>query len=106
MLAVALAAAGCGRRGALEPPPSVPQTQTDARPAQTLTPAQARDARREQAIAAEARLAQRERERAEDPYGEDWPYPPREKVIDVDPQDSRPSGEPPKKRFFLDPLLN
>lgn len=106
VLALTLTVAGCGRRGALEPPPGSEQEAGVATPARPLSVEERRQARREDAIAAERRLAEAERKRAEDPYGEDWPYPPREKVIDVDPQDDRPSTEPPKKRFFLDPLLN
>jgi predicted small lipoprotein YifL len=106
VLAVALTLAGCGRSGALEPPPGSAQEAAVATPARPLSVEERRQVRREEAIAEERRRAENERKRAEDPYGEDWPYPPREKVIDVDPQGSRPSTKPPEKRFFLDPLLN
>ena len=109
-VAIGVAVSACGRRGDLEPPPSATSTQTQTPQNRSLL--QQREARRVTAVEQEARLRERERERAEHPYGEDWPYPPREKVIDVDERRLRPGDDlsgtpqPRKRQFFLDPLID
>ena len=107
-VAVGLAASGCGRRGDLEPPASTTAASAETR-TENRTLLERRAARRRTAEEQEARLREREAERAEHPYGKDWPYPPREKVIDVEERRLRPGDDAPRGRertFFLDPLLD
>jgi predicted small lipoprotein YifL len=96
---VALALAGCGRRGPLEAPPSAAVAKPPA-PPMTVE---------ERAQKADADAARRKAEQAKDPYGKDWEYPYRKPLIDVEPPDPTvPKKEKavPHRSFFLDPLVN
>jgi hypothetical protein len=81
-LAAALAAmalvAGCGRAGA-------PTLESGAKPKLAAPP---------NAIAVK---------KPDRPYGQNWPYPRREGVFQIDPP--KPEPVKPKRSFFLDPLL-
>jgi hypothetical protein len=77
-LALAALAAGCGRAGA-------PTLESGEAPKAAPPP---------NAVAVK---------KPDRPYGEDWPYPRREGVFQIDPPP--PAPVKPKRSFFLDPLL-
>ncbi|HVV94112.1 MAG TPA: hypothetical protein VHD15_11900 [Hyphomicrobiales bacterium] len=77
-LAVLALVAGCGRAGA-------PTLESGAKPKLAPLP---------NAVAAK---------KPDRPYGENWPYPRREGVFQIDPP--KPEPVKPKRSFFLDPLL-
>ena len=98
---LALALAGCGRRGPLEPPPSAAVAPTQP-PGPPLTVEQ-------RAQKADADAARRKAEQAKDPYGKDWEYPYRKPLLPVEPPDPnvpRKEKPVPHRSFFLDPLVN
>ena len=96
----ALALAGCGRRGPLEPPPSAAVATTPPGPPLTVE---------QRAQKADADAARRRAEQAKDPYGKDWEYPYRKPLLPVEPPDPnvpRKEKPVPHRSFFLDPLVN